>query len=50
MKHRVLVNGLCLACILLAGLCGSLSAGVNLNVDGTLSWQDCAAASLPAST
>jgi len=36
MKYRVLVNGLCLACLLLAGMCGSLSAGINLNVDGTL--------------
>ena len=36
MKHRVLVNGLCLACLLLAGMCGSLRPGINLNVDGTL--------------
>lgn len=36
MKNRALLNGFFLACILTAVICGSLSAGVNLNVDGTL--------------
>jgi len=36
MKNRALVNGFFLACLLLAGVCGRLSASVNLNVDGTL--------------